>query len=967
MPRQTEPNANNALAILLQGMMRHARVRSEHTRIIDGQPALQPDILITDRERAPVVIEAEYEPAAKVEGEAIGRLELPVVGEARVIEAAIALRYPESLRRSANIDADIADARLGYCVYYRDGGRFPASGWLQGGVADVADLTRLVSIPQRDVDAATDELKRGIDKADDVMSKMADPKASPEAVAAIARLLKMRNVPQTRRMACAMLANALIFQERVAALHKGVQRPSITCAANNPQRETLAAWEEILKINYYPIFAISSDILNRMPSDKAAEILRKLEQTAGEVNARGAANSRDLMGLIFQRLISDRKYLATFYTLPSSAALLARLAVAKMEDVDWTNPAAIRSLRVADFACGTGTLLAAVYDQFASRHERAGGGDKQFHEAMMQDALFGCDVMPSAVHIAGVALSGMQPEIGYNNSQLYFMPYGRQRGGDVKIGSLELLGSNQMELFVNVHDSARRTGSMGEETIAYTITEFPSDGFDLVIMNPPFTRPTNHEGAHANVPNPAFAAFEATKSDMDAMGKRMKELGKESCYDGKAGLASAFVALAHRKLKPGGVLAFVLPLSASVGSSWQKFRDMLAENYTDLDVISIAANGKAMAFSSDTGMAECLVVARKLREREKPSESGRFTSLARRPGGFAQASEIAKGVANSVDIRNLEDGPYGGAPLSVGNDEIAEIANAKTATQFSHSHSFNMVRVRDASVAQTAYALSQSNLWMPGISEPTPLKVCRLSDIGRRGVVDRLIVGPPHPAPFTKSQADPTATYPSLWNHCAKKETRMVCIPDLRLRVRTGMEAKADDIWKTASRCHINRDFTFGSQALAVAFTERESIGGRVWPSAIFTDERFDYAFAVWGNSTLGLLCYWWHSNRQQSSKASMTISVIDNLPTLDLRALTDAQLDVARDIFDDFRDRELKPAYIADADRNRALLDRRVVCDMLGFDESVHRAVRGLAAKWCAEPSVHGGKPRPKGAEFAV
>ena len=44
---------------------------------------------------------------------------------------------------------------------------------------------------------------------------------------------------------------------------------------------------------------------------------------------------------------------------------------------------------------------------------------------------------------------------------------------------------------------------------------------------------------------------------------------------------------------------------------------------------------------------------------------------------------------------------------------------------------------------------------------------------------------------------------------------------------------------------------------------------------------------------------------------------------------------------FDEFRDRELKPAYLADRAPNRALLDRRVVCDLLGFDETVYEAVR--------------------------
>ena len=53
--------------------------------------------------------------------------------------------------------------------------------------------------------------------------------------------------------------------------------------------------------------------------------------------------------------------------------------------------------------------------------------------------------------------------------------------------------------------------------------------------------------------------------------------------------------------------------------------------------------------------------------------------------------------------------------------------------------------------------------------------------------------------------------------------------------------------------------------------------------------------------------------------------------------------------------------------DPNCALLDRRVVCDLLGFDEATYEGVRRLAAKWCAEPSVHGGKARPKGSALVM
>ena len=88
--------------------------------------------------------------------------------------------------------------------------------------------------------------------------------------------------------------------------------------------------------------------------------------------ATGANQAHDLTGRIFQRLIADRKYLATFYTLPASAALLARLAVSKM-DVDWSDAEAIGKLKIGDFACGTGALLSAVYEQIATKHESTGG------------------------------------------------------------------------------------------------------------------------------------------------------------------------------------------------------------------------------------------------------------------------------------------------------------------------------------------------------------------------------------------------------------------------------------------------------------------------------------------------------------------------------------------------------------------------------------------------------------------
>ena len=365
----------------------------------------------------------------------------------------------------------------------------------------------------------------------------------------IARRLGMINVPQTRRMACAIIANALIFHEHIAGMHREVEPLAMVCGegVDNPQGEVLAAWDKILDINYWAIFAIAKDILEQLPSGDAAVILRRLRQTAQSVNATGVDNAHDLTGRIFQRLIADRKYLATFYTLPASAALLARLAVAKMEGVDWSSAEAIGKLRIGDFACGTGALLSAVYEQVAARHERAGGDAKALHKVMMEEVLYGCDVMPSAVHITGSTLSGVEPSVLFNGSHLYTMPYGRMKDDTVMIGSLELLQSSNVLTLFNTSDPAMRTGSAGEETASQISAEIPDEGYDLVIMNPPFTRATNHEGAHADITNPAFAAFDATGDDQTAMGGRVNRLGNDSCYHGNAGVASAFAAIGSQE------------------------------------------------------------------------------------------------------------------------------------------------------------------------------------------------------------------------------------------------------------------------------------------------------------------------------------------------------------------------------------------------------------------------------------
>ncbi len=669
MPRQTEPSANNALGGLLQPMLSGSEVRSEHTRVIAGSPGLQPDLLVTEPGRAPVVVEAEFVPASNVEAEAQARLGLSVTVHPRPIEAAIALRYPAAVGDAADLRAALTAARLEYCVFTEeDNGvqRFPASGWLAGAVEGLADLVRLVSVPQRAVDAATDTLQGGIDAAAKLLDAV--DASRPGITRAMAQLLGMANVPQTRRMACAIIANALVFHERIAGMHDQVQPLQLVCgdAIANPQGEVLTAWTDILQINYWPIFAIAKDLLSHLQAGDAALILRRLRETAQAISATGVDQAHDLTGRIFQRLIADRKYLATFYTLPASAAWHCRRQARRCGLVrpGRDRHAARRRLCLRHRRPAVGGVRAAGRPARA-RRRRPGGpaspDDGGGAVRLRRDALRHPHHRRHPLRRAA--------GVDFGNSRLYTFPYGRQDDGSVKIGSLELLHASQALTLFNMSDPALRTGSAGEETAAQVNVEIRDASFDLVIMNPPFTRNTGHEGAHISIFNPAFAAFDASNADQRDMSKRMGVLKKETCYHGNAGIASAFAALAHRKLKPGGVMALVLPLSAAAGLSWQGFRKMLADDYTDLTVLSIAASDNDhLSFSADTGMAECLVIARKtaVGTTNTSCQRAHFTSLSRRPQGFAHASSIAKQIGDCDYIRRIDDGPYGGTPLMMG-------------------------------------------------------------------------------------------------------------------------------------------------------------------------------------------------------------------------------------------------------------------------------------------------------------
>lgn len=982
-----EHTINDAIARLLRKTRHSWRtldvVSSENTGMLTGSNK-RPDIVIVETMVSPVVIETEILPAITVETEAISRLGQHLRTDGRLILSSIAVRLPAILKNRSGISLaeELAKTKgIEMAVYTGSSSdsykRWPSSGWLKGGIVDLSVLAQSASVPPDIIEQATIQLLEGVSETAGLLSGVAQK--SPGAMMKICEDLRQHDDEQTRGMAATILINAFVFQETLArgpgALANVLSVEELKGSDSFTKQGVLSEWRKILLVNYWPIFDIARRILEAVPATYTKQLLDRLALTTTKLVENRLMHSHDLMGAVFQKLISDRKLLAAYYTTPGSAALLIGLAITP--DVpfcgeEWSQPEVVEALRIGDFACGTGTLLSSAYQRMGQLHELAGGNSGERHPAWMANSMFGCDVLPAAAHLTASMLSGAHPTVTYKRSCIITVPYGKQRNGGVALGSLDLLDP-QMKLDI-IAITAKNAGASGE-TETDTSNEIPHSTFDLVVMNPPFTRSTGHEGKKIGIPRPMFAAFSSTKEEQKQMAMAMKALTKKSSVHGNAGEGSIFLVLAHRKVKEkSGTLALVMPLSLISGESWSSSRSLLSEKYGELVIVSIAgATSKEMSFSADTDMGECLIVARRT---GAASSRATFIVLKERPAYPLIGAEVAKQIRELIankPLRRLEDGPIGGTSLYFGDDVIGQAVDAP----IPKSHTWNPYRIIDLSLAQTAHQITQNRrIWLPAMqeSEAIELPICGLHAIAEIGPYHSDVEGDTTKGgvrgPFIISdiRKGTVPTYPVLWTHDARRETTLMFHEDSEAQPRQPLTAqeelliaqKVKMIWATASHCHFNQNFRFNSQPTAMQFTPRRTIGGRAWISVKLPSMDLEKALVVWGNTTIGLLLHWYYSSKQQDGRGNIGRTALYDLPVLNVTAITSKQLTAATQIFDEFKKGNLLPFNELDHDLVRHEIDRRFVIDVLGMPANITE--RGgvldlLRRKLAQEPSIRGGK----------
>ena len=919
---------------VLKGLRRNWCVEGEATGgVLKGRK--RPDLLITEAGRSPVIIETEFEPAATVEKDALQKLG-SITSKEQDVATVLAVRYPERLRGYAGeeLRAEIRAAQdLQYAVYQPD--RFPRAGYVAGGVVDIAQIVQAVSLPAHVVGEWVEEMSGAIKRIAELLGGSGE-----DTKKKIADLLSLNEGEQTWSMAGLILSNAFVFHSHIAG-ERGIKTlQELIVLDTVPTASLVVEWGKILEINYYAIFDVARSIITYVGDGAAREIVRVLLDTTGKINARGLATSTDMYGALIQKLIEDRKTLAAFYTLPESAALLAGLAVPSPGSDVYSSPESMKEFRFGDFACGTGALLTTAYKSLIANYEAAGNDMREIHDSMMGESIFGFDVLPSAVHLTVSALAEIFPKKLFTETKVGKLLYGR-RGSELHLGSLDLI-SKQSTLGGG---GDYVTGTASDTFFSPTV---PDDYFSLVLMNPPFTRNAKADTDRHEM----FASFDTDRDDQRKMAAIGKRLFKDTCAHGNAGAGSNFVAIADRKLKPGGVLGLVLPSTIAWGESWKACRDLLKDGYGDLTVVSIAAADRpTMSFSFDTGMGEVLVVARK---RERPADGpprGRFASLHRRPESVLDSIGLCKDILGSKP-NSLDGDNHGGTPLKAGKDVHGSVLDCPLDGEW-----WWPVAVRDHSLIQFAYRMARGRFVLPGALDGCGIHVTKAG--ASFGIPDRDIADNKDGdkrAPFLSQPFDETAVYRVLARNNSREQTRMVFEPNGMAVPKA--HAKKEDVARvaaTATRLHVNRTCDYTSQQILFPYTAKPTLASRVFTSFEVPREH-EKAMAVWGNSTPGIICFWAHAGKQQLGRGNATRRSMEHMTVLDTAKLKKPTLKKLDKIFDKYSKREFCRMNLCYKDENRMAMDAEML-SALGIDEPID----DLRLRFCREPLVRKGRKDPE------
>ena len=557
----TQPRDRSHESIINEALARFLRDRCSLDAVAETlRDDKRPDIIVRLSE-APVVLETEVDPAPTVEADALSRLGMEIGG--KKVQNVYAVTIPLALRSVPQqyLFERMATATLVWQEWRSDGTSGPRN---SGTATELGYAVARTVPPAGDLDKAVDVLEQGSRRAGSLLY------TSPGTVGRIAMVFRVDPNEDVANMAALVVINAMVFQERLASEKVAFQPVSVAMRDGRFSRiELLRMWDEILGIDYYPIFNMARNIVQEMSGVEAEYVLDECARTATVLLRTGAVGRHDLSGQTFNKLIAERKLLAAYYTTIPASTLLAGLALSpqRWTTVNWSEGEDIDGLVVVDPACGTGTLLMAAYRQLVQNHTAAAAmpDHESIHKALVEKVIMGADVVQAATHLTAATLAAMSPTVQFKEMQLHTFKLGtetgtaRGRAQGIHLGSLDWLKASELQSTFSATQE-----QIGATTGTGGIVQRPRA--DLVISNPPYTR-RGSDGGKEEAISRVFSLPEDDSESLQAIAKRTSALLKGTEANQMAGHGSSFAVLADRMVKREGRIAMVLPVTALSGES----------------------------------------------------------------------------------------------------------------------------------------------------------------------------------------------------------------------------------------------------------------------------------------------------------------------------------------------------------------------------------------------------------------
>ena len=566
---------------------------------------------------------------------------------------ALAVCYPKSLERGGTPEELREAMRKTDAIEWaivKDGEGLAT--WRKGGVRQLAESIRNASEHRGDIErllsgAIVETTKLWVHDRE-------------RATEGLAQALSMQTTGRTGekvlRIGTLMLMNGCLLDQRL----QDTEAERTTTIKLIGDGETLKTgysrrWKSILEVDYAPIFEPALTCLKSLPQGEETEwVLDTLRSVASScANALGTLNY-DVAGPIYHRLLDTAQYDGSFYTTPASAMLLARLVTART-DCDWSNADAIGKLRIIDPACGTGTLLLAVQHAVRDLHAGSGGSPDStniVHLDMVQQVLHGLDINHHAIQLAACNLTMSSPNVDYHRIPLYTMRHGVHGKGRHRrawAGSAELLvqeqDKGQMVLALGGERTEQQIEMKGHRNKRERFeTELGNpSSFDIVIMNPPFTR-----NDIRNRQLDAEARRQLQKREI-AIAKILKSHDVEgaSAID-QSSIRTFFTPLADTLLKKEGrVLGEILPTTAMTSPAGEKERKFIARRW-DIATVITSHDPRRVYFSGETDIHESMLVAEKPTDGNAPT---RFIQLHRNPDSKDEVLALEEAARTGNGLR----------------------------------------------------------------------------------------------------------------------------------------------------------------------------------------------------------------------------------------------------------------------------------------------------------------------------